>query len=460
MQLVLAALAFAALVATPVLAQEAPVVSDATIAQILTDRIDRDGQGVGIAAAVIENGTLRFFNHGTFAKDGDTPVSETTLFEAGSLAKVFTNLLVAQLVLEGKMVLDAPVTDYLPEGTKIPAFEGKIITLFDLATHSSGLPSVPPELAFADPANPYKHYNAELLYGFLAAYPLPRAPGTEYEYSNIGATLLGEAVSHVSGLPYGELVQKRILDPLGMTDTMLVVPDALADRFATGHDAEGQPVSHWDFEVFAPAGGWRSTAADLAKFAAAVSDQTETPLKDAVALMLKETRPAGSPNMTIGLAWIVLDHEGASIVWHNGMTGGFNAFLGFDPASGRAAVVLANAATATGIEDIGFHLIDATAPLAPQPKPREAITLDPAVLENYIGTYELGPEFSIAVTAEGPRLFIQASGQDRFEAFPETATDFFLKVVDAQISFEVGADGKATGLVLHQNGQSTAGSKQ
>lgn len=460
MQLVLAALALAALIATPVLAQEAPVVSDETIAQILADRIDRDGQGVGIAAAVIENGTPRFFNHGTLAKDGDTPVSETTLFEAGSLAKLFTNLLVAQLVLEGKMALDAPVSDYLPEGTKIPAFERKAITLFDLATHSSGLPSVPPELAFADAANPYRHYNAALLYGFLAAYPLPRAPGTEYEYSNIGTSLLGEAVSHVTGIAYGELVQQRILDPLGMTETMLVVPDAMAARFATGHDQAGQPVSHWDFDVFAPAGGWRSTVADLAKFAAAASGQVESPLKDAVALMLKETRPAGSPNMTIGLGWIVLDHEGGSIIWHNGMTGGFNAFLGFDSATGRAAVVLANAATATGIEDIGFHLIDATAPLAPQSKPREAITLDPAMLENYVGTYELGPEFSIAITTEGPRLFVQASGQDRLEAFAETETDFFLRIVDAQISFEVGPDGKATGLVLHQNGQDMPGSRQ
>lgn len=460
MQLVLAALAFVALIATPVLGQEAAVSSGTATDQILADRIDRDGQGVGIATAVIENGTPDFANHGLLAAGGDAAVSETTLFEIGSISKIFTNLLLAQLVLDGKMALDAPVADYLPAGTKIPDFEGRAITLFDLATQSSGLPSVPPELMFADPANPYRYYSRQMLYAFLAAYPLPRAPGAEYEYSNIGVTLIGEAVSHVAGLPYTELVEQRILEPLDMDETMLVVPAALASRFATGHDDTGKPVPHWDFDVFAAAGGWRSTTVDLAKFAAAASGQIDTPLKDAFALMLEETRPAGSPNMRVGLGWMLLEHEGGTTVWHNGMTGGFNAFIGYDRATGKAAVVQANAITATGIEDIGFHLIDATAPLAPQPKPRTAIEIDPALLENYAGTYELGPEFYLTVTTENGRLLVQATGQDQLEALPESETKFFLKTVDAQITFTLGADGKATGLTLHQAGQNIAGARQ
>ncbi|SEQ24632.1 CubicO group peptidase, beta-lactamase class C family [Devosia sp. YR412] len=457
MRFTLAALAFAALAVSPSLAQEAVVTPDP--AQIISDRITRDGQGIGIATAVVEDDVPSFASHGVLAAGGPTSVDEHTLFEIGSISKIFTNLLLAQLVLEGKIDLDAPVSDYLPEGTMVPEFEGKPITLFDLATHTSGLPSIPPELALADPANPYQFYSVDLLNAFLAAFPLPRAPGEKHEYSNIGTTLIGLAVSHVAGQSYEQMVQQRILDPLGMEDTTLVVPEDKLPRFASGH-AQGQPAGHWDFDVFAPAGGWRSTATDMAKFIAAASGQTETPLKPAFDLMLERTRPAGSPAMSIGLGWMILQHAGGQIVWHNGMTGGFNAFAGYDRNTGRAAVVLANAISATGIEDIGFHLIDPTAPLTPQPQPRTEVQLDPAVLDNYVGDYELGPEFQIAVTVENGQLYVQASGQDRFPAFPESETIFFLKVVDAQISFETGADGKATGLILHQNGQDISGTRK
>jgi len=427
-------------------------------AQILSNRLERDGQGVGIVAATIENATPVFTSLGMADANGETPVDEHTLFEIGSLSKLFTNLLLAQMVLDGTVALDKPVTDYLPEGTKIPDFKGQKITLFDLATHSAGLPSIPPGLGAASPLDPYANYGATPFYAFLAGFTLPRAPGEKFEYSNIGTTLLAEALSHAAGKPYADLVSERILTPLGMTDTTLTRSDPLA--LAGGHNATGAPVPHWQFDIFAPAGGYISTAADLAKFAAASSGQTSTPLDAAIALMLKDTRPAGSPNMTIGLGWMILSHDDTAIVWHNGQTGGFNSFLGFDRTTHKAAIVLANAVTQTGIEDIGFHLIDPTAPLTPQPKAREAIELDPELLENFAGTYVLGPEFSIDITARDGALLIEPTGQGELQAFPESETQFFLTDVDAQLSFTLGPDGKATALVLHQNGQDIPGQKQ
>jgi CubicO group peptidase (beta-lactamase class C family) len=426
--------------------------------QTLSDRLQRDGQGVGVIAAVIENNTPVFTSLGVTQVGGQTPVDATTLFEIGSISKLFVNLLLAQMVLDGTMTLDDPLAQYLPEGTKLPAFDGQKITLRHLATHRSGLPSVPPSLGTIDPLNPYEGFGTEPFYAFLATFSLVEAPGTRFQYSNMGTTLLAEAISHAAGKPYEDLVRERILMPLGMGQTALAPVDP--QRFASGHDTSGQPVPHWTFDVFAPAGAYVSSAADLAKFATAASGQRETPLDPAFALMLEQLHPADAPNMKIGLGWMVLEHPNGTTVWHNGKTGGFNSFIGFDSATGKAAIVLANAVTATGIEDIGFHLIDPKAPLAPQPKPRQQVTIDPAILSNYIGTYELGPEFSIAVTAEGGQLFIQASGQERFPAFPESDTKFFLKVVDAQISFERGQDGAVTGLVLHQNGQAIPGAKQ
>lgn len=426
--------------------------------QILSDRLERDRQGTGIVTALIENDTPVFTSLGKAEAGSETPVDQNTLFEIGSISKLFTNLLLAQMVLDGTMELDAPVADYLPQGTELPEFEGQKITLFDLATHSSGLPSIPPDLGTADPLNPYAGYGAKPFYAFLAGFTLPYAPGTEFQYSNTGTVLLAEAISHIAAKPYAELVSERVLEPLGMTDTALTASEPL--RLASGHDAAGKPAGHWTFDIFAPAGGYVSSAADLAKFAAAASGQRSTPLDSAFRLMLKDTRPAGSPNMSIGLGWLILSHENGTTVWHNGKTGGFNSFIGFDLASKRAAVVLANSVTATGIEDIGFHLIDPNAALAPQPMPRQTIEIDPATLSDYVGTYVLGPEFTIAITAEAGQLFVQASGQQRLEAFPETDAEFFLRAVDAQISFERDANGQVTGLVLHQNGLDIPGLKQ
>lgn len=161
--------------------------------------------------------------------------------------------------------------------------------------------------------------------------------------------------------------------------------------------------------------------------------------------------------MRIGLNWHILNGFDRSLVWHNGGTGGYRTFIGMDPPRQRAVIVLSNQATAP--DDIGFHLLDARAPLAPAPKVRTAIAVDPAVLESYVGVYQLAPAFALTVTREGAALFAQATGQPKFELFAESLTEFFLNVVDAQVTFEKDAAGKVTGLVLHQGGMNLPGSK-
>lgn len=334
-----------------------PAFAQTPAAELLAARVERDGLAVGIAAATVTGGAPRYASHGLLQAGGTQPVDETTLFEAGSLSKIFTSLLLAQMVVDGRMELDRPVAEYLPDDIRVPDFEGQQITLFDLATQSSGLPPIPPELVFGDQNNPYRYYDETLFRGFLDAYRLLRAPGSQYEYSNTGFALLGMALAHTGGASYEALVQQMILGPLGMDETMLVVPEQLEARFASGH-ADGKPVSHWDFDIFAPAGAYRSTAADLGKFVAAASGQVSSPLDAAFAKMLERTRPAGSPDMRIGLGWMLLDRPSGDIVWHNGKTGGFNAFMGFQLGSRRTSVVLANSNSTPGIEDIGLHLID------------------------------------------------------------------------------------------------------
>jgi CubicO group peptidase (beta-lactamase class C family) len=336
-----------------------PTLADDTISTFLQDHASDQGD-IGIAAARIVDGQPEFGAIGPLQQGATAPVTADTIFEIGSISKVFTNLLLAQLVLEGRMALDQPARIYLPEGVDLPTFKGQEMTLFDLATHSAGLPAVPPEMIFADPSNPYRAYTADMLFTSLTSYELKAAPGTHFSYSNIGAALLGLAIAHVEGQPFDMLVAERILAPLGMSETYLGVPKAAGTRFATAHNATGEPVSHWDFGVFSPAGGYRSTVSDMAKFAAAASRQVETPLKEALALMLERTRPTDRASMSVGLGWMISDAPGGRIVWHNGMTGGFNAFIGFAEDGSTASVALANRAGAIGVEDIGFRLIVGT----------------------------------------------------------------------------------------------------
>ena len=164
--------------------------------------------------------------------------------------------------------------------------------------------------------------------------------------------------------------------------------------------------------------------------------------------------------MTIGLNWHILAKDSARIIWHNGGTGGYHSFIGFDPARHVGVVVLAN--SAASIDDIAFHLLDPRIPLAPPPaapKTRVEMALDAGVLEQYVGDYAVTPAFHVVVTREGSALFAQATDQPRFPLFAESEANFFLKVVDAQVTFVKDASGTVTSLILHQSGQDITGRK-
>jgi D-alanyl-D-alanine-carboxypeptidase/D-alanyl-D-alanine-endopeptidase len=430
---------------------ESPTLSSSAMQTILTDRIDRDKANVGMSIAVIEAGKEPVFvYHGRLAVNDPAPVDEQTLFEAGSLTKLFTNLLLAQLVVEGRIDLDAPLTNYLPPGTKLPERDGKAITAFHLATHRAGFSGLPAEVLAAH-ENPYSGYDAAALMAWIAQYDLPRGIDKNFEYSNVGTALLAQALEHVTGKTYQELLQSQILEPLDMTNTRLATRSmAELHNFARGHDATMTPVENWDFAAFAPAGGLISTSADLAKFIAAASGVTRTSLTPAFDKMFERLVDTGSNNDRIGLGWFVSAGT-ADIAWHNGITAGYRSFAGFNRMTKTGVVVLSNMVTETGIEDIGLHILNPAIPLTPQAQPREAINIDAKLLPGYTGDYLLAPGAVISITQDGERLFAQLTGQPRFELFPESEMRFFYKVVDAQITFGTPEHGKSPALVLHQN---------
>ena len=426
--------------------------SPAEIKRILVERIDVQRQSVGIVVGTFGLEGRVVVSHGNFGAYYARPVDADTGFEIGSITKVFTTLLLAEMAERGEVGLDDPVAMHLPATVHMPTRDGREITLTDLATHTSSLPRLPENMAPSDDDNPYADYSVEQMYAFLSAYELPRDIGSQYEYSNLGMGLLGHALSRRAGLSYGALVRERILAPLNMHSTADTPAVYMKSRLANGHDAQLMPVLNWDLPTLAGAGALLSTVDDMLNFVEMLVDQRTSPLRKALATTLSIRRPAGVGDDETGLGWVISGSGVDQIVWHNGGTGGYRSYLGFMPAKGVGIVALSNTSTEVGVDDIGRHLLDSRNPLAEPPRERIAITLDPTICDRYVGVYRLAPEFEIAITREGASLFAQATGQGRHEIFAENDSQFFLKVVDAQLSFDVGADGRATGMMLHPTG--------
>jgi serine-type D-Ala-D-Ala carboxypeptidase/endopeptidase len=437
-----------------------PIPPDAEIRNVLVQRVDDFHQSVGIVVGMIGPNGRKVVSYGALEKGDSRVLNGDTVFEIGSVTKVFTSLLLSDMVQRGEVALTDPVSKYLPATVKVPQRNGRQITLEDLATHTSGLPRMPANIKPKDAANPYADYTVGQMYEFLSSYELTRDIGSQYEYSNLGGGLLGHVLALRAGQDYESLVRSRITGPLGMKDTGIALSPGMKARLAVGHDDKLKPAANWDLPTLAGAGALRSTANDLLTFLAANLGYTKTPLAAAMAAMLNVRRPSGNPGLEIALAWHILTATGddGMIVWHNGGTGGYRSFVGYNPKTRAGVVVLANAETAAGVDDIGVHLLRPKTPLLDAsafrpPKEHKEIAVDPKLFDKYAGRYELAPNFILAITREADHLFAQATGQPKLELFAEGEKEYFLKVVDAQISFEVDAAGKANQIVLHQNGR-------
>lgn len=532
------------------------------------------GVNVGVVIGMIDGDTVEYYSFGTTDIKSGKPVDEHSVFEIGSISKVFTTTLLAYEVLKGNMALSDPASIYLPESVKIPTRNGKQITLKDLATHTSALPRMPDNFNPKDPLNPYVDYSPDMMYAFLSNLELTRDIGVQYEYSNLGMGLLGHILELHSGKSYKTLIKERITIPCGMDNTGLKLTDNMMDHLAYGH-SEGVQVSNWDFDVIASAGGIRSTAVDMIAFLKANLQIIETPINKAMQLAHQEAFMDAETNFNIGLGWHY-ENKG-NVTWHNGRTGGYTSFTGFIQGTKKGVVVLSNAAES--MNALGFRLLGSPTPLV-DPRPsivsllkkeisengmdsaialyyqtkkespdiynfeeselnrlayeymienkdvdalkifhlnaeifsnssnafdslgelylskgdstsaivnyKKALELNPAnqnaqdvleklgedisvivknieiseaVLDTYLGIYQLAPEFLITVTRNGRQLLAQATGQQQFELFPSSEHKFYLKVVDAQVTFNVSNEGIVESLTLHQNGQDMPGNK-
>jgi len=450
--------------------------TDSEIARILEIRVKYSKGGIGLVAGIVDEHGTRIIGYGKPSKDSTQTVDGDSVFEIGSISKVFTTTLLADMIEHGELQLDDPIAKYLPPSVRVPKRNGREITLKDLATHSSSLPRMPGNFlptgiivknlwrilcaacgSDGVLADLWERYSLEDTYEALSDLRLKRDIGSQYEYSNWGVALLGNVLSLRAGADYEVLLKARITDPLQMHDTAVRLTPRMSEHLAHGHGENGKPRPNWDMPTFAGAGGIRSTANDLLKFVAVHLGLTEAPISKAALRTHDHQYEWRRDRIEMGLGWFFEPQFESKIITHSGGTGGYVTLMAFDMAKRKGVIVLAN--SKIFIDDIGHHLLDNIQyPIADDPTKRTAIQSDPKLLKAYAGRYRFRSGDTLTVTAEEERLFATWDGKKKAELFAQNARDFFWKAPgakalfnnsDVRATFVRNDKGEVTHLVMH-----------
>ena len=426
------------------------LLAGACIAQDDVGRMDQVVQSyvdakkfMGSVEVVRDGRVLLDKGYGSANLEWSVPNSPATKFRLGSVTKQFTAACILLLEERGKLSVNDPVKKYM---TDAPEAWDKV-TIFNLLTHTSGIPSF---TGFPD----YHSTEAiattpEKLVERFRDKPLEFAPGEKWNYSNSGFVLLGYLIEKISGQSYSDFVKENIFKPLGMSDSGYDSNSAIIARRAAGY-APGPkgPVNagYIDMSIPHAAGALYSTTGDLVRW--------EQGLFGGKVLRPESLKKMTTPfknDYAFGLA--VHKVNSRQVVDHGGGIEGFNTHLAYYPDSKLIVVVLGNLNGTTPGEIAGKLGVVANGEKVTLPSERKEVSIPASVLSEYAGTYEVSPEFKITMSVEDSQLMTQATGQPKFPMFAESETRFFLKVVDAEVEFVKGPDGKITHLILHQGGR-------
>jgi CubicO group peptidase (beta-lactamase class C family) len=417
----------------------------------------------GVSIAVIRNGGIEWARGFGSVSIGGPPVTPETLFQAGSISKPVSAIAALALVQAGQLDLDADVNTML-KSWKIPenSFTGESkVTLRRLLSHSAGIsvhgfpgyatdkpvPSLIDVLEGKPPAN-----TAPIIVEYV--------PGSRFQYSGGGYTIMQQLLLDVTGKPFPDLVADMVLKPFGMTNSSFVqpLPAKEAQAAATPYRGDGAPVpgGPHTYPELAAAGLW-TTPTDLARFALALQDA-----------WAGRKNPVLSQSMTAQMLTPGLGDYGLSLVvrgsppnrrfGHAGVNAGFvNLMTAFE--NGEGAVIMTNGARGLLVaSEIMRSIATEYQWPAGQPKVKQRINVSAEYLERLVGLYEIAPGFRIRISREGDRLFA-TTRQERNEVFPESQRDFFYTIVDAVLTFETDGQASATQLTLHQDGKDRVGKR-
>jgi CubicO group peptidase (beta-lactamase class C family) len=413
----------------------------------------------GLSVGYIEGKHQGIVHLGSSNRFGKPP-DDLTLYEIGSVSKVFTSLMLADLVVRGEIDLNAAADVPNPAGIRLPSRDGRSIKWIDLSTHRSGLPRIPGNLAATSTMDPYRDYDSKKAAAFLKEYALPRRPGDSQEYSNFGASVLGYLVAQKAGKSYQQLLQERIAEPLQMTDCTVDLSEDQRKRLATPHHKFGSATRPWSHSDLPGAGGIHATMRDMLRFAQAQLTPPTGKLGDAIELAWKQQRDADASGPAMGLAWVIAADRQTR--WHNGQTGGSHSAIFINRELHCAVVVLCNTALNVAgpneVDQLAMQLVLKAAGQESKPELGEtsdqgsgALAIDAKLRHRLEGRYQVAPGMIFTVRDRDGHLMVDTMGQPAQEVFPDSPTRWSLRGVDATFEFRLGKTGPATSLVFHQS---------
>lgn len=385
----------------------------------------------GVVVGIYDAGKIEIYGFGQ--GPGGQPPNGDTLFELGSVTKVYTGLLLADAVQRKEVELDTPVAELMPPGVTVPTRDKTLITLRHLVLHSSGLPRLPPSIQVTAP-DPYGKYSEDMLFRDLIGTELESTPGTQVVYSNYGVGLLGFVLGKKIGGGFTAALAARVLKPLALASTFVAVPADAAARRATPTNDDLASVPPWTWtDALGGAGALTSSVRDQLKLIDAELDAAsggKGPLRGAMRFS-QEEQLAERPSDNAGLGWLI-DPKGRHI--HNGGTTGSRSFVGFDTKTRRGVVVLAS--TGSSLVDrlggIMFDVLDNTA------KPAAALPT-PAQLAAYAGTYDFTGT-KLAIVHDKNRLYVEGPGEPRHRLVPVTDIAFWIEALQSVAFFHKEGD--------------------
>ncbi|MBF0104118.1 MAG: beta-lactamase family protein [Deltaproteobacteria bacterium] len=406
---------------------------------------------VGAVVGIITPEGMAVYGYGATKLNGKDVPDGDTVFYIASITKTVTSLVLAQMAENKDLKLTDPVAKFLPQGVTVPHYKGREITLLDLSTHHSGLPLMPSNFDLSNPVKSFKAYDTKMLYDFLSDHKLKYMPGTRYEYSNLGAGLLGHVLSLKSGKTYEDLVTDLVLKPLKMHDTGQS-RNKIKNTLVTGYDWDLQKRVPWpDKVILEGAGALYSTAHDMLRYLGANMGFIDSPLGKAMQITHVPKKKAQAKS--IGLGWFISDHQGQTLVWHNGDTPSCSSWAGFIKSKNTGVVVLANTSTLFNgiIDDAGLNVVSLL--LGRSYKPfifPEEVKIKSGLLKEYSGEYRSqDAKKTVQIKPQAGGLWVVFSKNESIRFYAASETSFFSKLNLTNLVFKRDNLGTVSRLIFN-----------
>ena len=416
----------------------------------------------GAAALVAKDGKVIYKKaFGMANLELDVPMTTDMVFKIGSVTKQFTAVAILQLLEQGKLGLQDDITKYIADYPNT----GNKITIEHLLTHTSGIKSY---TGMSDFGKMMRNDMTQIeLINIIKTQPIDFAPGTKYKYNNSGYFILGYIIEKVTGIPYGKYIEDKIFKPAGMNNSYYGDNERIIKNRAAGYDPIENGLGNaalLSMKLPYAAGSLMSTVEDLYKWNQALFSY-KIIKKESLDKALTPYRLANGEKLKYGYGLALDSLQGSKTISHGGGINGFLSYATYLPTEKILVVVLSNStakspdAVANKIAaiTIGKPIPDKIAGV--ESKSSIEIKVPEATLLTYVGEYQLAPNFSIAITQDGGRLFGQATGQSKNAIFAESENMFFLKVVSAKVEFVKDKEGKVSSLFLYQAGQKIEGKR-